>query len=80
MNNNRSHVRILLLFTLVFALCTTTLFTTNAEARRADEVFDSATVSLKKQKRLYTTQQHMVLKKLYQLQIAGWRKRLVPSG
>ena len=52
MNNNRSHVRILLLFTLVFALCTTTLFTTNAEARRADEVFDSATVSLKTTKKV----------------------------
>lgn len=52
MSNNRSHVRILLLFTLVFALCTTTLFTTNAEARRADEVFDSATVSLKTTKKV----------------------------
>ena len=41
MNNNRSHVRILLLFTLVFALCTTTLFIT-----------DAATVSLKTTKKV----------------------------
>ena len=54
-----------------------TFFTTAAEARRADEVFDSATVSLKTTKKWYTMQQHMAPKKVYQLQIAGWKKERV---
>ena len=51
MKRIRSHVQIMLIFTLVVAFCTMTFFTTAAEARRADEVFDSATVSLKTTKK-----------------------------
>ena len=52
MKRIRSHIQIMLIFTLVVAFCTMTFFTTAAEARRADEVFDSATVSLKTTKKV----------------------------
>ena len=80
MKRIRSHVQIMLIFTLVVAFCTMTFFTTAAEARRADEVFDSATVSLKTTKKVVYDATTYGTKKVYQLQIAGWKKRAGRNG